>query len=691
MPSTSKSKKIYSPASSTYGYTLTASLNENSTDTGNNNSNVTVTASLKSDSIAFSTSSNNTLKIYVYDNYGNSGGALVASKTVKSLGKKSTVSVSGTTTLWHKSDGTLSAWATAVWTKSGSVSYVPRSDSITTDAVALTYIPRYTTITSFNVSKRSETSVTVTWNASDNCDAVWYSTNNGGSWTQSSGTTFVISGLSPNTTYNFKIRVRRTDSQLTTDSGTVQQTTYKAPTQNFVEKTETTIKMNWSIDSAANYVWYSKDNGTNWVAVGAVNATSGSYTITGLNPNTTYNIKTRVRRSLANTTYDTSALAVATYNYPYVSAIGTSALTIGNSQTLTLYNPLNRLCSVFMKQNNTSGTELYSGNTSTTSITFTPDSDTLYESIPNSTTGNAVYYCIYSNQNVGTKTGTYVVDNSQGQQNPTFTAEDWSYEGNYTNLTNDDQVLINNISDVEITINNAATPKNHATISGYQLVWGSSNIMTTTDSGTISKGNGDTLQVIAIDSRGYTTATVYNLGSNLVLYTTPVNSSASTHRDDGVSVDTILNFNGNFFNDKFGEDGVNNAIEEIKYYTSTDNENWSEGFNISPSELTINNNNYSLKNYNIHLNGSSGGFPIGTQYYVKFELTDKLKTILVQNIIVTNGILARDVYIDNNNEYHEGLNGLANPNYTKEIHGTLNVTGNIYINGVPLSQIFQNL
>ena len=208
--------------------------------------------------------------------------------------------------------------------------------------------------------------------------------------------------------------------------------------------------------------------------------------------------------------------------------------------------------------------------------------------------------------------------------------------------------------------------------------------MTTTSSGIVSKGNGDTLQVIAIDSRGFTTSTVYNLGNNLVLYTSPVNNSASTHRDDGVSKDTVLNFNGNFFNNKFGEDGINNAIEEIKYYTSIDNENWSTGFNILPSELTISNNNYSLKDYNIHLDGSSGGFPIGTQYYVKFELSDKLKSIIVQNIIVTNGILARDIYIDNNNQYHEGLNGLANPNYTKEIHGTLNVTGEIYKNGTPI-------
>ena len=58
--------------------------------------------------------------------------------------------------------------------------------------------------------------------------------------------------------------------------------------------------MNWSSDSTCNYVWYSL--GGNWIAVGGVNAKSGSYTISGLSANTTYNVTTIVRRADSNLT-----------------------------------------------------------------------------------------------------------------------------------------------------------------------------------------------------------------------------------------------------------------------------------------------------------------------------------------------------------------------------------------------------
>lgn len=92
-------------------------------------------------------------------------------------------------------------------------------------------IPRYTSITGFSVAKRDETSVTISVSASDATDLAWYSKDNGGSWANlpSGG---VVTGLSANTGYNFKVRVRRTDSQLTTDSWTVYQATHPYPSIN---------------------------------------------------------------------------------------------------------------------------------------------------------------------------------------------------------------------------------------------------------------------------------------------------------------------------------------------------------------------------------------------------------------------------------------------------------------------------
>lgn len=89
---------------------------------------------------------------------------------------------------------------------------------------------------------------------------------------------------------------------------------YATCSQSLNSKTSSSIKMNWSSDSTIDYVWYSIDNGSNWVAVGSVNASSGSYNVTGLSANTSYNIKTRVRRKDSQLTTDSSVLGVKTYN-----------------------------------------------------------------------------------------------------------------------------------------------------------------------------------------------------------------------------------------------------------------------------------------------------------------------------------------------------------------------------------------
>ena len=89
---------------------------------------------------------------------------------------------------------------------------------------------------------------------------------------------------------------------------------YATCNQSLSSKTLDEISMNWSSDSTCDYVWYSLNNGS-WTAVGSVNASSGSYTISGLSPNTAYSIKTRVRRKDSQLTTDSSALSVTTYNY----------------------------------------------------------------------------------------------------------------------------------------------------------------------------------------------------------------------------------------------------------------------------------------------------------------------------------------------------------------------------------------
>lgn len=225
-----------------------------------------------------------------------------------------------TSTVSHNNDGTGSVNIAGSVTGPSGTSLAGNTSS-GNQTVTLDTIPRYTTITSFTVSKRNETSLTFNWKTADTIDYAWYSTNNGSNWTGIDVTdgksgSFNVTGLSPNTTYNCKIRVRRKDSQLNTDSSAVSQKTNTVPTQSLSSKTETRITINWSCDDTVDYIWYSTNNGSNWTAVGSVNASSGSYTISNLSANTAYNIKTRVRRKTPQTTYDTAALSVTTYKVP---------------------------------------------------------------------------------------------------------------------------------------------------------------------------------------------------------------------------------------------------------------------------------------------------------------------------------------------------------------------------------------
>ena len=136
-------------------------------------------------------------------------------------------STSGSITVPHNSDGTKSisvSLSTAIYTKT----VTTKSGTLTLDA-----IPRYATVT-HSMKSRTETTITMNWSSDSTVDYLWYSTDNGTKWTgvdvaDGKSGTYTISGLTEYTTYNIKTRIRRKDSQLTTDSFAASITTYKYP------------------------------------------------------------------------------------------------------------------------------------------------------------------------------------------------------------------------------------------------------------------------------------------------------------------------------------------------------------------------------------------------------------------------------------------------------------------------------
>ena len=243
------------------------------------------------------------------------GTTVLSGKTYSNISGNGTHPLaSGSVTINHNSNGTksfgvsISGWLYDTGSPSGSGTF------------ELPTIPRYATV-SHSLKEKAETFITMKWSSDSTIDYIWYSKDNGSTWTGkdvTDGTSgaYTITGLKANTTYNIKTRVRRKDSQLTTDSSALSVTTYKYPTQEVIEKSETSITLSWSCDSTVDYIHYTTDNGTTWKGINVTDGKSGTYTISGLSEYTTYKIKTRVRRKESGFTADTSALSITTYKYP---------------------------------------------------------------------------------------------------------------------------------------------------------------------------------------------------------------------------------------------------------------------------------------------------------------------------------------------------------------------------------------
>ena len=470
-------------------------------------------------------------------------------------------------------------------------------------------------------------------------------------------------------------------------------------------RTETTIAVSMSITNNGNagivdnFIDLFTDSGcTN--KVGTISSTSGTFT--GLTANKTY----YARANASNGTYRgySGVPSTSTYQYPYISAVDSSDLTIGNQQKLTLYNPLGRSVNIYMKKDNTSGTTLFSktGATTGTSYSFTPTASTLYNSIPASTSGNCVYYCTYSDHTVSSKSGTYKVSGNNAQA-PTFTNFNYkdtdSLASQLTgkNDVNNPGILIAGLSNCEFTVTTSqkATSGYGATLDKYNFSWPnkagtSANYSSSANvTSTISDGDTNTISVSAYDKRGQ-----YKTVSKTVTLITPTNAigEINTVRQNGVNATTYLNgaiayWAGDWANGSSRP----NALLKVEYrinktgnyydITSAVTANSTAATSGKIKTLTLKSNVVQL-----HANGSSGGFTVGTSYTVEVFVTTGLNSTYVYEnrqkiaeILVTSGIFGMSRYKDGIGQYHYGFNGLPSSNHTIRVNGTMQSLGAIYV------------
>ena len=290
---------------------------------------------------------------------------------------------------------------------------------------------------------------------------------------------------------------------------------YATVNQSLASKTETSIAVNWSSNATIDYIWYSSNNGSSWTGINVTDGPSGSYTISGLSPGTTYQIKTRVRRKDNQLTTDSSAMSVATYNYPY--ALSMPNFTIGDYLLLGFYNPLGRSITV----NILGADNSQISNDTTTEISIIGyNNETvqnrLYASIPNSQSGTYKVKVTYGSQ-ISTKTGgTYSVNASQCS--PIIgTVSYRDVNSTSTAITQNDQDIVRNQSRVQYTAS-GLTAQESATISSCRVSVNSNSYNLTISGNTASGGNATinsgtnvTATFTVTDSRGLTATKTANV------------------------------------------------------------------------------------------------------------------------------------------------------------------------------------
>lgn len=355
------------------------------------------------------------------------------------------------------------------------------------------------------------------------------------------------------------------------------------PTLSFSSKDETSISYTWSTSETCTkvVVYYKKSSASSYSSVtkydNSTGAKSGSFSLTGLSADTTYNVYIKATRKDSGLTSDSSVNNTATWNYPYISKVETTALTIGSKQVITISNPMSRSVTVKMYKTSTSGTVLYTSSATTgTSVTIDTSvaatKNALYGSIPSNTSSYCVYSVICSNPSYTwtTASNTYSYQIT-GNEKPTFdinkllTYDATTSVTNITGQTANGGWLVQTLSQLKTVVSAAGTPQNGASISKYEVTFAGATrtqTVSTTAGETWPTINGTGSQWVSIkvtDSRGlnntYSKSVTYkpyqapsislsggrvnNYGENIAL--TATFTSASVESKNGIKI----NWSGN--------------------------------------------------------------------------------------------------------------------------------------------------
>lgn len=381
-------------------------------------------------------------------------------------------------------------------------------------------------------------------------------------------------------------------------------------------------------------IWdYSIDNGSTWSRMSTTAGTSASKTITGLSPNTSYNIKVRARREYNQVYGTSSAKSVKTLGNSLLNSVNTFTVDVASpvlTMNWTVYAAYTH--TLVIKEGNTTvltitGLTCSTGTNNKTVTLTAAQRTTILQYMSSKQSFEATFYLTtYSGttQIGSTVSKTATIQTTSGTSAPTFsgfTHKDSDKSGTLA-ITGNDQIYIKGYSSLQIVIGTKSA-KNEASISSYKVTVGSDSksfTTTTIEYGTISVSGNVTLKVEVIDSRGYSTAITKNI--TVIDYEDISITDYTIRRKNEVEATVQLAFSGNIA--PITIDGeAQNGVVSAKFRYAPNGGSWSGWSNLTVAETTRN-----FEYATLALSNSSGvlEFNPNSQYTIDIKITDRLSS-----------------------------------------------------------------
>lgn len=395
--------------------------------------------------------------------------------------------------------------------------------------------------------------------------------------------------------------------------------------------TANSVVINATSDSNTDLWQYSIDNGSKWGELSTAEGYTASKRITGLSPNTTYNIKVRARRKYNQVWGTSSAKSVTTLGNTKLNSVNPLAVDAEKpviAMNWTVYDSTYKHTLVIKDESTTVLTidELTgAAGTNTKAIELTAaQRTTVLQYMKNKASFTATYEL--STYSGSTKIGSTASKTALIQTMPDTSApifSDFTHKDTNiktTEITEDNQIYIKGYSELNV-LAEAASARNGATIISYRVTVGPESkdfTETLMYFGIVGVSGNVTIKVEAIDSRGFSTAATKTI--KIIDYSDISILEYAIRRKNEVETTVQLYFSGTV--SLINVNDVNkNSIVETKFRYAPSGGIWSEWYQIEVDHL------YSRFEYTtLALSNADGeiAFDSNLQYSIEIQITDRL-------------------------------------------------------------------